>query len=640
MGKSFRSEIQVLGDTYDWALDQNLEEISSVIRKSFHLPLISVGSGGSYSSAELHATLHRAFFHTTSQAATPTGLILSLPSDGAAAVWFLSASGNNIDIRRAFQHAALLEPRVVCGIVGRKASKLKKLSEKYQFTNCFEYLLRSGKDGFLATNSLFGFSILIYRAYCMASGRQEFLPLSIETLLNGSIKGLDSLSKIEKSVLELTKQKTLHVLYSPKLACVALDIESKFVEAGLGSVHIADIRNFAHGRHHWFDKNPNDCGILCITDSADEDLATRTLNLLPQEIPSKNLCFVEDNGTELLAGILFSLYLTSWRGTHIGIDPGRPGVPDYGSKIYRLTAKSGFISSVTKENSAVRRKSSTGVGSDASTLRWKVAYKKQLSKLSKVSFGGMVFDYDGTLIAACDRGSPPSEELCAELIRLLDSGIVIGMATGRGKSIRKELQQDSAIPRKYWDRVLVGYYNGAEIAYLNNSSSPDGENRVTGELVEVKKLLAENPSISELDPVITYRKNQITIESSAVMSETFLWDIVKDQLSCFPEINVSVTRSSHSVDILNPHVCKSSVIEAVAGKLEIGKGVLTIGDRGRWPGNDFSLLNNDYSLSVDEISSREDRCWNLSRAGIRGPQATLEYLKRITCSNGAFSYKS
>lgn len=639
MGKSFSSEIQALGDTYNWALDQNLDKFSRGIKNSCHLPLISVGSGGSYSSAELHATLHRTFFHSTSQAVTPTGLTLSLPSNGRAAVWFLSASGNNIDIRRAFQHAALLEPRVVCGIVGRKSSKLKQLSEKYQFTDCFEYLLRSGKDGFLATNSLLGFSILIYRAYCAATGKRESLPPTIDALLNGAIKGENSLSKIEQSLHELTKQKTLHVLYSPKFACAAIDIESKYIEAGLGSVHIADIRNFAHGRHHWFDKNPLDCGVLCITDSDDEDLALRTLNLLPQDIPSKNLCFVQDNGTELLSGILFSLYLTNWRGLYVGIDPGRPGVPDYGSKIYRLTAKSGFVSSVTKSNAAVRRKCVTGVGSDASRLRWGAAYKNQLSKLSKASFGGVVFDYDGTLIADCDRGSPPSEELCSELIRLLESGIVIGMATGRGKSIRKELQQDNAIPREFWDRVIIGYYNGADIAYLCDCSSPDSENKVTGELVEVKKLLAMNPTISELNPTITYRKNQITIESNAITAETFLWDTVQDQLSCFPKINVSVTRSSHSVDILNPHICKSAVIDAVVSKLEKGRSVLTIGDRGRWPGNDFALLNNDYSLSVDEISSREDRCWNLSRAGIRGPQATMEYLKRITCSKGVFGFK-
>jgi hypothetical protein len=54
--------------------------------------------------------------------------------------------------------------------------------------------------------------------------------------------------------------------------------------------------------------------------------------------------------------------------------------------------------------------------------------------------------------------------------------------------------------------------------------------------------------------------------------------------------------------------------------------VLCIGDRGCWSGNDFDLLREPFSLSVDEVSPDPTTCWNLAPAGHRGVQATLDYL--------------
>ena len=51
-----------------------------------------------------------------------------------------------------------------------------------------------------------------------------------------------------------------------------------------------------------------------------------------------------------------------------------------------------------------------------------------------------------------------------ELIRLLDVGIHLGIATGRGKSVREALQ--ASLPETLWPLVFVGYYNGAEVAAL------------------------------------------------------------------------------------------------------------------------------------------------------------------------------
>src|SRR5262249_53339365 len=92
--------------------------------------------------------------------------------------------------------------------------------------------------------------------------------------------------------------------------------------------------------------------------------------------------------------------------------------------------------------------------------------------------------------------------------------------------------------------------------------------------------------------------------------------------------------SSHSLDVLAPGVSKQLVVEACKSAAAMrGNPVdaLCIGDRGRWPGNDYVLLSNPYSLSVDTVSPDPDTCWNIAPAGCRGVQATLAYLRAINC---------
>ena len=62
--------------------------------------------------------------------------------------------------------------------------------------------------------------------------------------------------------------------------------------------------------------------------------------------------------------------------------------------------------------------------------------------------------------------------------------------------------------------------------------------------------------------------------------------------------------------------------------------ILTIGDRGRWPGNDYELLQEKFSLSVDETSVDPQTYWNLASVGQRGTAVTLEYLNGLKSDAG------
>ena len=127
MGKPYKKEVESLESTYHWALGVDVSRIAEILSSTFHLPLFSIGPGGSYSLAEFQTTLHRSFFQTIAHAITPMELISALPSDGNASVWFFSANGNNVDILRSFKHASLNEVRSISAVIGKENSKLAKL---------------------------------------------------------------------------------------------------------------------------------------------------------------------------------------------------------------------------------------------------------------------------------------------------------------------------------------------------------------------------------------------------------------------------------------------------------------------------------------------------------------------------------
>jgi len=206
------------------------------------------------------------------------------------------------------------------------------------------------------------------------------------------------------------------------------------------------------------------------------------------------------------------------------------------------------------------------------------------------------------------------------LVRLLAGGAWLGIATGRGKSVRQDLR--AVFPKTLWDRVLIGYYNGADVALLDDDSAPDGADGVRDALADLARALREDPELSD-GARQTNRRQQITLEARRVMPEGRLWDLAQ-QVIMLGDHDVSVTRSSHSIDIVPAGVSKLSVIAKLRS---LGQDqILSIGDRGRWPGNDYALLREPWSLGVDEISVDPKTCWNLGRPGQRGAAVTSRIL--------------
>ena len=49
---------------------------------------------------------------------------------------------------------------------------------------------------------------------------------------------------------------------------------------------------------------------------------------------------------------------------------------------------------------------------------------------------------------------------------MLRAGAVVGLATGRGKSVRQALRD--AVDERLWGKVIVGYYNGGDIGLVGD----------------------------------------------------------------------------------------------------------------------------------------------------------------------------
>ena len=628
MGKPYSSELSKLAETYEWAISQNITALTNAVSVTTSLPLLAVGSGGSLSAAEVMISCHEKNAHFLGRAVTPLELLLAFPDNRDTSVWFFSAGGNNVDIRRAYKHALLKEPRQVAALVGKLNSKLSIIASDHHYTDLIEMELPAGHDGFLATNSLLAFTVLICRAYNKLSNYSEPTYSSLHDLMAAALPSSLDLNILSKLSGDLWRKTAIHVLYSNQLKPIAIDLESKFIEAGLCSVHLADYRNFAHGRHHWLAKHGESTAVLALSVPSDVELAQKTLSLLPTQIPQLHIPLLCAGTNALISGIVLSLYLTGYAGNSRGIDPGRPGVPDFGSKLYNLGTNTGFCKTVKQMSIAIQRKVGCDVSSLASNRRalWEQAYKDFRTKLIKAKFKGVVMDYDGTVVDTRHRFNPPTTEVAKEIIRLLQNGVFIGFATGRGKSIREDLRK--VIPACYWDRVIVGYYNGAEIAHLTQDDTPDCESPPCAHLENIFQSIKNHIEIKSLAK-ITSRKFQLTVEPTTIVPENKLWELVQNEIKGVPLPAPTIHSSSHSIDILSQGVSKLSVINALLAKIDSSGDVLAIGDRGKWPGNDSLLLKHVHSLSVDEVSPSPETCWNICPVGVRGVQGTLHYLQQL-----------
>lgn len=335
MGKAYAEEIGMLSKTHDWAARAPIGSISEFVRRSAGLPLYVVGSGGSLSAAAFASQLHQQT-GIMSKYLTPLELQELDAINGRCAMLLVSAGGNNVDILSAFDKATDLGPDLL-GVLCASADN--KLTHKA--STCRDVLvhaagLPTGRDGFLATNTLLATMAWLARAYAIASTFVDGLPESTNLLYDGVSEKMFA-RMITDRLRPLRDRDTVVILHDGWGKAAAIDAESKLTEAGLVGVQAADYRNFAHGRHNWLDKHRDRTGVIALVTPRCSRLATRTLHLIPEYAPAAVLSSNFDGPAASLNLLVKVMYMVKFFGEARGIDPGRPRVAQFGREIHHMT---------------------------------------------------------------------------------------------------------------------------------------------------------------------------------------------------------------------------------------------------------------------------------------------------------------
>jgi hydroxymethylpyrimidine pyrophosphatase-like HAD family hydrolase len=383
---------------------------------------------------------------------------------------------------------------------------------------------------------------------------------------------------------------------------------------------------------------------LAFITAQDKGLAERTLKLIGNQTQTQFI-IADNDGFDLNLSFLYCVFkIVCHLGKTRGIDPGRPGVPDYGRHIYNLSFQKQYLSNFnkwtlnsrtinTKETYAILAKANQGDISLVNDIKRKKLYEafQDYQKLIRgTKYGAIVFDFDETLCESERKFIGPSNAVSSKLNELLDNDIVVGVASGRGKSLHKDLR--TCIKKDHWNKIVIGLYNGSFISLLDSDTLPDPNEEVHNSLDKFHSNLLDY----NFDLTVELRPNQISIQGCQAGSHEY--HLVVELVKRFPELKFYA--SSHSMDIIPLEVSKNDVVDRVRLFLDDKNlEVLKIGDKGRLPGNDYELLSHGHSLSVDEVSMDFSSCWYFGDGQNRGIDTTLYYLNNISYFESYFKIK-
>lgn len=597
-------ELCGLPDVYRTALMHDNSTFGNVLSDLMQQVAVFSGSGGALAVAELAAQLHRQVSGRPARVSTPLGLAAEVGERDAAAVLF-SAGGRNPDTRLAARAARLAGFRPVVVVSCRSSSELPPALLRY-VDNAVK--IPSPKDGFLATSSVIAMAVSIARAFGFE------LPPEL---------------KFESGIAREPLRVRTVIVGGALQRAAMVDLDTRLAETGLSASQTADLRNFAHGRHVGLSRNSESTTVVVFSDPSSEALANRTVEILPVGTDVRRLHSTLSYPASAIELFGHSMHVVDATGSVQGVDPARPGVEKFGRELYRLSA--GKSISMARLDPVERKLAAAGLHRGHFD-KARHLLQEWLAAIRDVSIAGLVLDYDGTCCATDRRSEGPDPHVGEKLRELIEQGLPVAFASGRGQSLVTDTQE--WIPKEYWATTWVGLYNGAQIGTLEKP--PEEECVGHSALQEACARLKAEEWGPEFE--VEHRSNLVSLRSEGEFSGVQLLPSVSAILERYPRLNLKVMASGHTVDVVLPETSKSAVVELLLG-LGLHE-IMAIGDQGQRDGNDYELLAaTPWSLSVDRVSADLSRCWNFGAGPETGPPLLLRYLNKLRLGSSGWRFE-
>lgn len=626
---NFSGKLDALPATLDMLRDHDAHALAAALKAGSGRHALSIGSGGSAIAAEYLARCRDSLGLGPTSVQTPMQAVLEAHGLSGSDVWLFSAGGDNADVIAAAQ-AAVDRDAGSLNIVTRNSAGAAVAIVTRSGGSAHIVPVSDAKDGYLATHSLLASVTALLLASDIATGD----PQARDALLDPLVSRLTSMrdrtvraAAIEK-LSGLARHHTVIVAADPLLRPMAVLLDTSIWEASLCHVQSTDFRNLAHGRHAWLHHRATETLILALTGADSRSSWSALEAALPEEPHRLAIEYGAGGRLDNVLGIIDGLGIVEAIGTVVRIDPGKPGIGDFGRSVY---ADRSLAETATAMTRCVRHKRSnvarldTG-GQDGVPLH--EIWRHRLKTLAAAEIGGLVFDYDGTIVRTEDRFGLPTEKIVAELVRLQQAGLLIGIATGRGGSAGEDLRR--VLPPDILPAIQIGYYNGghlrtADIDIEKDPAELDGAIGETAAWLNVRQDLF-------IDHRFKQRGIQITVDK-ATLANPYRFALDMEDCPAFVHGRVRVAASGHSYDIVPARSSKLSVVETIKEKLPSNVEVLCFGDSGARTGNDNTLLAQPFGISVGEVCGVPNGCWSLFGSGPVGPEALLRILRALKKSD-------
>lgn len=619
----FAEKLATLVDTVRLGADGPIGTLAECLGDSAGRTVIAIGSGGSAIMAEYLARCRSTLGHGLTIIQTPMDFVVMADYVGDHDVWIFSAGADNPDAVAAMATALGSSARGVKLLTVNAWGAIATTARSDDRCSLIVAPVSDRKDGFLATHSLIAMATCLLAASdliamrCGSTDAVERLAVEVERIA------------ASPADIDMRSGDTVVVLHDPQCSTIATLLETSLWETAIAPVQRADFRNFAHGRHVWAARHPDNMLVIAIITSMSRGIWSAIRTALPASIRLFEIDLGHAGRYMSAASIAHGLEIVRALGEKTGIDPGKPGRGEFAGAIYD---DPGLADLARKLQPAVRHKLSAVQLHDDPTCPQTCATAARdawIAAMSRSPIGAILLDYDGTLVTTEARLEPPSRELVAELTRLADGGLALGFATGRGGSAGVALRD--ALPQRLHPRVTMGYYNGGHLRSLEvdiESDRPptDPDLASLADWIEAGDMLARGVKLKRGEVQLTVRHSELTDPKAFVAA-----------VGAFPAVTagrLKMLSSHHSFDILPAATSKTAVTVHMQSAIGEARRVLAIGDSGEPGGNDSELLDRPPSISVDGVCGHLDGSWSIFGRSATGPDALLRILRALRLETG------